>query len=315
MSDPCCSNRAEVAAYRLRKALGISGDVRIGLILGTGWGDVLKLRNVKEVPFKSIPGFEGLREIEGHARRVAYGTIGGVPVIALRGRVHLNEAPCSPRLMEMVRLQVEMLIRLGVNRLILTCAVGHVNFPPGVGDVCVIDGFVTLFAPDMPLYAGEFCSPEDTLDRDLIKIALDSGEPVNYDGKPGSGRRPRVAKGGHAMVRGPFFEGRRYDKSTLAQAGASVVGMSVLPEACVAALYPGVRVLGLGYETNGASEEHSHETNLARAKSAAVLLGGYLRRIIKQLTPPPARTRARRSLKRTVKKPAKKRTARRPFHL
>jgi len=304
MSDPFCANKAEVAAYRLKKVLNITEEVRIGLILGTGWGDVLKLKNAREVAFKDIPGFEGLREIEGHARRVVYGKIGGVPVIALRGRVHLNEAPCDPKVYEMVRLQVEMLIKVGVNRLILTCAVGTVNYPPGVGDVCVFNGLIHLYAPPMPLYAGEFCSAEDTLDPELIKLALAEGEPVNYDGKPGSGKRPRVCKGGHAMLLGPCFEGRRYDKATLAQSGACVVGMSVLPEACVAALYPGVKVLGLGYVTNGSSEEHSHETNLARAKSAARMLGGYLRRIIKKMAAPKAT--ARRSLKRSSKHPAKK---------
>jgi purine nucleoside phosphorylase len=93
-----------------------------------------------------------------------------------------------------------------------------------------------------------------------------------------------AAEVGHVMVRGPFFEGRRYDKKLLAASGASMVGMSILPETCVAALYPGTRVLALCFVTNTAVEEHSHEENLARAKTASALLGGYLTRIVSRIS-------------------------------
>ena len=86
--------------------------------------------------------------------------------------------------------------------------------------------------------------------------------------------------GGYAMMPGPAFEGRKYDKPFLASAGIKAVGMSVLPEACVAALYDGVKVLPMAFITNDAYEEHSHEENLRRAKERSPLLGGYLTRII-----------------------------------
>lgn len=247
----------------------------IGLILGTGWGDVLQIENPYRISLADIPGFGALTKLEGHARELMIGRVSGRQVLVLRGRIHLNEVPADPELFKMVRLQVEMLLQLGACQLILTSAVGALRpqngaMPLSVGDVCAIDGFVTLFAPDMPLWAGEFCSPEDTLNLRLREIALaERGE-------------LRVSVGGHVMVRGPFFEGRRYDKRLLAQTGASVVGMSILPEACVAALY-GARVLALGFVTNSDIETHSHETNLAQAKSAAAKLGGLLERIVRRM--------------------------------
>ncbi len=266
---------AKAAADFLRSKLKIDpGSEPVGLILGTGWGDVLAFDHDRKVSFAEIPGFGSLESLEGHARQVVCGTLAGRSVVALRGRIHLNERPADPGIYAMARLQVEMLIHLGVKKFILTCAAGSLTRDVSVGDIVLINGFVTLFAPEMPLFAGEFCSPEDAIDQELldaVSAAAQRGLPV------------AIRRGGHVMLRGPFFEGRKFDKGLLADTGAAVVGMSVLPEACVAALYSGVRVLPLAFITNSASEEHSHEENLRRAKDAAVHLGDVLTRIVARM--------------------------------
>lgn len=245
----------------------------IGIVLGTGWGDVLSVDSPYRILLLDIPGFSRLKMLEGHARELVVGRVNGKQVLALRGRIHLNEAPDdNEEIIRMARLQIEMLLQLGVKNLILTSAVGALRREAdscnlSVGDICVVNGFVTLFAPVMPLWGGEFCSPEDALDQRLGRIALEECHDL------------RAMSGGHVMVRGPQFEGRLFDKRLLAQTGARVVGMSILPEACVAALY-GARVLALGFVTNDDVEAHSHEENLARAKASAAKLGGYLERIV-----------------------------------
>lgn len=272
------ADKAQRAAEFLKKEIDAEGS-KIALVLGTGWGDAIKLEGAKTVPFTQIPGFAELGDLPGHARRAECGELAGKKVVVLRGRIHLNEAPCDQKLAEMVRLQIEMLAKLGVEKLILTAAVGALNKgaqgrPYQVGDICVLDGFATLAAPDMPLYAGEFCSPEDALDQTLAEVAL----AVAPETKP-----PLTAhRGGYAMVRGPFFEGRKYDKPTLAATGCRVVGMSTFPEACVAALY-GIKVLGLSFVTNDDLEAHSHESNLARAKESGSALGDFLIRIVSRI--------------------------------
>lgn len=263
---------AQKAADFLRERFGLPLDEEnlrppIGLILGTGWGDTLELKDIQRVPFADIPGFPPLEMIEGHAREVVCGTIDGVRTIALRGRVHLNEAPADPNLYKAVRQQVEMLLQLGVKRLILTCAVGGLG-KVYVGDVVLIDGFCTLFAPNMPLYAGEFVTPESIIDQKTIEEILQT----KADDKT-------FRKGGHVMVPGPFFEGVKYDKGFLASTGCDVVGMSVLPEACVAALYEGVRVLPIAFVTDGV-EVCTHEENMRKAKEASGKLGDFLRTVI-----------------------------------
>ncbi len=268
---------AYYAAEVIRENLGIASDREqpIGLVLGTGWGDVLPIEGAAMLSFRDIPGFETLETLEGHARTVVSGRVADKLVLALRGRVHLNEAPCDQNIAKMVRLQIEMLLKCDVRTLILTSAVGALPRPVSrlfqVGEVCIVNGFVTLYAPDMPLWAGEFCSPEDTLNKALQSTAIKMAQDV------------KGGTAGHVMVRGPFFEGRRHDKELLARTGASVVGMSMLPEACIAALYDDASVLGLGFVTNDAVETHSHEENLARAAAAREKLGTYLTRIIAAL--------------------------------
>ena len=263
---------ASSAAYLIKKTIPelTNESSPIGLVLGTGW-DVLKIDKAVEIPFLDIPGFNKLEDIPGHARKLVFGEIAGKQVLVLRGRVHMNEAPNDPDVPKMVRLQTEMLFKLGVKTIIVTSAVGRLKGDLDVGGVAIINGFITLYAPEMPLWAGEFCSPEDSICEELKKIASRAG-----------GDRLITQSVGHVMVRGPFFEGRNYDKSLLAASGASVVGMSMLPEACIASLY-GARFLGLGFVTNDAVTAHSHEENLKQAKIASVHLGQYLTDIVEQL--------------------------------
>lgn len=249
-------------------------ETRTAIVLGTGWGDALDMDVLSEWSLKDIPGFDSLGDLAGHKRKLIYGKIGDEYVWILSGRVHLNEAPDNPNIYSMVRLQIEMLFHLGVRKLILTNAAGSLSEVVKVGDIVIADGFVTLFAPDMPLWAGEFCSPEDSLDYNLIKSATVASFGLI-----------EAYKGAYAMVRGPFFEGRRYDKRILKNTGATVIGMSTLPEACVASLYKdlGVKVVCLSFVTNTDSEEHSHEENLKRAKESSAKLGQYLKNILSEI--------------------------------
>ena len=275
------AKNAKVIAGVVVSRLGLGGVnfdktfplARIGLVLGTGWGSSLKLEDQREGNLKDLPGFETLGELEGHDRRLVFGKVEDKNVLALRGRVHLNEGH-TPDIPEMVRLQTEILLQLGVEKLIVTSAVGSLSSHIKVGDIGVVKSFLTLFAPPMPLWGGEFCSPEDTLGMGLANLANKIC------------RRSDLNLSSHmvtyAMVRGPHFESRKTDKEVLRHNGADVVGMSTLPEACVAALY-GVKVIGLGFVTNTASEVHSHEENLARAEQNKEKLSLLLKNLITTL--------------------------------
>lgn len=246
--------------------------------LGTGWGDLLQLGGEQRLPLHELHGFEGMAELTGHERTLCYGTVGDVWVLVQRGRVHLNEGFHDPAVKEKVRLQIEQVIELGVKTFILTNAVGSLGIHRAPkGSVVAVNGFVTVFAPELPIFPGEFCSPEDVLDEELIRLAQLGGPHTDH---------LAVLKGGYVMLGGPQFEGRKYDKPFLAMTGAQCVGMSLLPEAAVLSVHQKkhhLRALCLSYVTNDDKEEHSHEANQAQAKKKAEGLRLLLEHVITKL--------------------------------
>lgn len=262
------------AAHFLRKKLNLPRrPVDTAIVLGTGWGDTLELKNERAVRLDEIPGFGRLQYVLGHERRIVYGELNGREVLLLRGRVHLNESPSNANLWKQVRLQVEMLFHLGVRNLVLTCAAGSLlDQTVKVGDLVIVNDFISLFAPPMPLCAGEFCSPKEALSDDLQKLAKNAGGNFPW----------QLHYGNYVMIRGPNFDSL-LDKKIMAHFGGTVVGMSTLPEVCVASLYPEVKVLALAFVTNGMVEHHNHESNLATAKDNASYLGNFLVELVQHL--------------------------------
>lgn len=255
---------------------------RTAVILGTGWGDVLREQAVRsgmsyaKIELASLPGFELLKEldgIDGHKRELVIWN----NIVMLCGRIHMNEATLNPYVKYLVRLQVETLLQMGVENLILTNAAGSLKPEIKVGDIVAHTGFITLFAPPRPMFPGEFVSAEDCLSEKNAKLIIKCANSVGLAAHMGAG----------AMVTGPDFEGRQYDKAIMRECGASMAMMSILPEAAVASLYTGqetnrqkVNVYAMSFITNNDSEEHSHEENQKRAHEKAQLLGKMLEDLI-----------------------------------
>src|SRR5208283_819597 len=80
---------AEAAAF-LRGKLGTTGP-RIGIVLGSGLGAVADaVTEPVVVPYAEVPHFPH-STVEGHSGRMVAGLLGGVPVVAMQGRVHFYE--------------------------------------------------------------------------------------------------------------------------------------------------------------------------------------------------------------------------------
>jgi purine nucleoside phosphorylase len=266
-------NDAKAIAHQLRETFNIKSINPVGIILGTGWGDKLLLDDMEFMPLAKFHYFNPVPSLSGHERSFFHGFINETEVVGLSGRFHLNETPGDLRLFKKVRLQTQALMELGVKKLITTAAVGSL---PGKGinvaDIVIVEKLLTLFAPQMPLWAGEFVSPEDVLSKDFSKIAYNTSF---HD-------EDSVKRGTHAMLLGPNFESRKPDKEILSKLGADVVGMSILPDCCIAALYD-AKVLALGFVTNDFIEVHSHEHNQNKAKEYSAKLSSYLSRVIQDI--------------------------------
>jgi len=257
----------------LRHRLGLlKTNYDTAIVLGTGWGDSLDVGSNKFIDLADFQGGEFLEKIEGHKRRIEVGTVGGRDVLILRGRVHMNECTFNPDAAIFVRMQIELLIRLGVKNLILTCGSGGLGKDATPGTIVFIDSFVSSNNEVMPLFPGEFVSPEGVLDPDWIDLIDES-----------SYRPSDTLCGPYVFWRGPHIEGIAHDKEDMHQRGGIAVGMSIKPECCVAALYKNVRVLALAHVMNGATEVLDHISHTEKAKANSDRLGQLLTNIVADL--------------------------------
>ena len=64
---------------------------KVAVILGSGLGDLVDyIEEQVEVDYKDIPNFP-VSTVAGHAGKLVFGKIGGVEVVAMKGRFHFYE--------------------------------------------------------------------------------------------------------------------------------------------------------------------------------------------------------------------------------
>ncbi len=249
------------AELRHRFGLSKTNAIETGVVLGTGWGSQLQTDGSRVAPMNTMGAFTGLEVLDGHRRQFEIATVNDRPVLVLRGRIHMNEDTFNPNVRAMVRLQIEVMIRLGVKRFVLTSAVGGLTSEYRTGDLVFIRHFLSWGQEVFPLFPGEFKDPERCLCVPIEAITISDD---------------LVTKGArHVFFRGTHFESRT-DKRNMASMGGHVVGMSLKPECAVAALHPGVKVVPLGYITNDNEEAPEHGVHLQRARDDAERLSRAL---------------------------------------
>ncbi|MCM1185292.1 MAG: purine-nucleoside phosphorylase [Lachnoclostridium sp.] len=239
---------------------------KVGIVLGSGLGSYAGSISVeKEIPYKDIEGFP-LSTVPGHAGKFIFGTIGGIPVVCMSGRVHYYEGYDVTD----VVLPIRLMKLLGANILFLTNAAGGVNASFQAGDLMLITDHISLFAPN-PLVGANldelgtrFPDMSHVYDRKLQNIIRTKA------------REKKIAlkEGVYAQVTGPSFESPA-DVRLLKAVGCDAVGMSTAVEA-IAARHCGMKVCGISCISNPAAgitdRTLTHrEVQEAADKSAPVL--------------------------------------------
>jgi len=219
---------------------------RVGIVCGSGLGTLAKsITECVIVPYSVLEGFAE-STVSGHRSELAFGKVGDVPVVAMLGRFHPYEGHSLATVVYPIRLMAD----LGVQDLIITNAAGSLKADVPVGTIVVIDDHIAL-----PLLTGlnpllgalsrptsrRFVPLSDAYTRALRLAAFRAAHVL---GMP----RATLTEGTYAWVSGPTYE-TPGEAALLASAGASVVGMSTVPEV-VAARDEGMRVLVLSLVTN-----------------------------------------------------------------
>ncbi|MBI3647684.1 MAG: purine-nucleoside phosphorylase [Actinobacteria bacterium] len=266
-------------------AAGIVAEIRertraepvAGLVLGSGLGETIRI--VKElsgasegveIPFGELPGFPP-PSVSGHAGRLWIGELGGKSVAIFQGRIHYYEGHGMP----LASITSQVSAGLGARTMVLTTAAGAVDTSLEAGTLVVVRDHINLMGTNplidwrMPDGSPAFVDVSRVYDAGLSGAALAAA-----GAHPGEGERPKVREGVYGAVSGPAYE-TPAETEFLRRAGATVVGMSMAPEA-VAARALGMRVLGLSFVTNAAGASVSHEEVLAASKAAAAAIGRVL---------------------------------------
>jgi purine-nucleoside phosphorylase len=240
-------SNAQSAADYIRVAEDITPA--IGIILGSGLGNfATQVESATRIPYAEIPHFPR-STVEGHSGHLVLGTIAGVPVAVMQGRVHAYEGyPLSE-----VTFPTRVLGLIGCKTLIVTNAAGGINTGYKQGLLVAISDHINLtgtnaaLGPNEPRFsmvpgAGQrFFDMSAAYSPALRALAVEEAARQGF----------QLAEGVYLAVLGPSFE-TPAEIRAFRTLGADLVGMSTVHETIVAR-HMGLEVLGISLVTNMAA--------------------------------------------------------------
>jgi purine-nucleoside phosphorylase len=172
MSDTLWEDtEAALAAIRVQD----DREPSVALVLGSGLGayaDTLDDRTV--ISYADIPGFQQ-STVSGHSGELVFGSVAGLTVVVMKGRVHLYEGYG----VKAVTFPLRVLRRAGATTLIITNAAGGINpsFAPGdlvaLEDHLNLTGQNPLFGPNDDRFGPRFPDVSEPYDAELRRIAFE----------------------------------------------------------------------------------------------------------------------------------------------
>jgi len=245
MTDPGLFEQLQAAADMVRARAAFPADraPQVGLILGSGLGGYADgLTGATAIDFGDIPHVPR-SQVEGHAGRLVIGERAGARCVAMQGRVHMYEGHSA----QAVAFPARVLIALGARVLVITNAAGGVNpaWPPGT--LMLIRDHIDLLrdhalrGPNDDRLGPRFPDMTTAYARELRDLARGAAASAGI----------ALAEGVYAAMPGPTYE-TPAEIRMLQRFGADAVGMSTVPEVCVAR-HMGARVIGISCITNQAA--------------------------------------------------------------
>jgi purine-nucleoside phosphorylase len=212
-----------------------------GLVLGSGLGGFAERMAVEAVvPYSEIAGLSQSR-VAGHAGEFVFGTLGGVPVVAARGRVHLYEGRSAAD----VTAHVRWIAERGIRKLVLTNAAGTCNAAFAPGGWMMLSDHLNLTGTSPLLGAANFFDMSEVYSA---RLRAHFSAAANAAGMT-------LHEGIYAGLLGPQYE-TPAEVRMLQKLGADAVGMSTVLEA-IQARALGLEVAGFSCLTNWAAGLHA----------------------------------------------------------
>ncbi len=265
--------RVQKAAEVIRAACG---NAEIGLILGSGLADTVKLENAVTIPYADIPGFP-ISTVPGHKSEWVCGTLGGKRVCMMRGRFHFYEG-YKP---EDIVLPVRVMKLLGVKTLVVTNAAGGVNLGFKPGDLMLLtdsinySGLNPLMGENLDEFGPRFPDMSREFKPELRQLAHTCAASLGMT----------LREGVYMWFSGPSFETPAEIRMARIL-GADAVGMSTVPEV-IAARHCGLDVLGISCITNMAAgildQPLNHEEVLAVGKQVQSSFTALITKIVTEM--------------------------------
>lgn len=259
------------AAEEIRYKLGVHSPWTT-LVLGHGW-DVFPDKDIlARVDLSRVSHFNRLRDsvrYKKDRRTIDLVQVGGRKVVVLRRPIRIHEAP-SPLDLMLVRLQFEMLYKLGVRRTILTDM--GTNLSPDIqgGTILVVDSILHHLASRDVRTGSEFKPRQH--DKELRDRAMQINTQLH------------LATGPYATSTSPAFDFAEVNRAFVANTGALALGLGLLDGANVAAIsLPRRKVLALSLIVGERDKRLSHKENLERAAGLRPQIRDYLSRLILSL--------------------------------
>lgn len=234
-------SRAESAAQFLLSHSSLRPALAI--VLGSGLGSFAEeLSAAVRIPYTEIPFFPRSTAI-GHAGQLVIGRVGGVPVAAMQGRVHLYEGYSAKE----VAFPVRAFGRMGVRAAVFTNAAGGINLDYKQGALVLIRDHINLQGQS-PL-VGENDDRFGQRFPDMTEAYSKQYRELAHKAAQGLGQN--LSQGVYAALPGPSYE-TPAEIRYLRTIGADLVGMSTVPEV-IAARHMGMAVLAISCVTNMAA--------------------------------------------------------------
>lgn len=265
--------KATAAADYIRSLTSVTP--RLGIILGSGLGNFAsQVEEPTTIPYADIPHFPQ-STVEGHSGKLVLGTIAGVPVAVMQGRVHAYEGyPLAE-----VTFPTRVLALLGSKSLIVTNAAGGINTSFQQGGLVAISDHINLtgsnaaLGPNEAKFGPRFFDMSAAYSPQLRAIAQAEAAKQNIP----------LPEGVYLAVLGPSYE-TPAEIRAFRILGADLVGMSTVHEVIVAR-HMGIEVLGLSLVTNMAAGVLNQAINHAEVMETGRRVEGQFTSLLTALIP------------------------------